>query len=323
MRAHAALRGATVLTGLSCLGFALVMGPVQAAPIAPRAAVICEAGGPCKVGDTGPGGGIVFYDAGSVQPWGRYLEAAPTGWSGKAADPTVPWCSNTTSLVPGALGTDIGTGAANTDNMLAVCSSGAANLARGYSSRVVDTSRPVATAPRWVKAVPGRGSVKVSWSPPFDLGGTTVLSYLVTAEPGGRTCSSTGLTCRITGLPAGSYEFTVAALNQFGWGQAGSSGSIRIRGTASPVVWTVANRDVSAAVPQVVIGGKSDWFLPSADELRALYEVGILVVGFVPLNYWSSSQQNPDFAFQMIMSTGQRDAVLKAQVLSVRPIRAF
>ena len=31
----------------------------------------------CSIGDRGPGGGYVFYDAGSEQSWGRYLEAWP------------------------------------------------------------------------------------------------------------------------------------------------------------------------------------------------------------------------------------------------------
>ena len=34
-----------------------------------------EDGTNCKVGDVGPGGGIVYYDAGSMQWWGRFLEA--------------------------------------------------------------------------------------------------------------------------------------------------------------------------------------------------------------------------------------------------------
>ncbi len=31
----------------------------------------------CRVGDQGPGGGIIVYDAGSNKSWGRYLEIAP------------------------------------------------------------------------------------------------------------------------------------------------------------------------------------------------------------------------------------------------------
>jgi len=41
---------------------------------------------PCAVGLKGPGGGRVFYDAGSVQSWGRFLEVAPQNWNGTLVD---------------------------------------------------------------------------------------------------------------------------------------------------------------------------------------------------------------------------------------------
>jgi titin len=91
----------------------------------------CPAGGPCQVGDFGPGGGKVFYDAGSNQSWGRYLEAAPVGWYGSAIsapwnadgvqDPMVgPWCNNASRSL--RTGTGIGAGKGNTLLMVANCS---------------------------------------------------------------------------------------------------------------------------------------------------------------------------------------------------------
>ena len=93
--------------------------------------VTCANGGTCEVGNTGPGGGIVFY---SVN--GNYLEAAPAAWFGTATDTRTVWgCSGSTYA--SAYATAIGTGKANTDQIVSNCgdptSSVAAKIARAYT----------------------------------------------------------------------------------------------------------------------------------------------------------------------------------------------
>ena len=64
---------------LSSLLLSVVMcGSLVAVVPAPVSAIedTCAANvATCKIGDVGPGGGIVYYDAGSLQWWGRFLEA--------------------------------------------------------------------------------------------------------------------------------------------------------------------------------------------------------------------------------------------------------
>jgi hypothetical protein len=60
-------------------------------------ALTCATGGTCNVGDTGPGGGKIFYKATTPFACGptgsetcRYLEAAPSNWN-TGGDPRVVW----------------------------------------------------------------------------------------------------------------------------------------------------------------------------------------------------------------------------------------
>ena len=85
------------------------------------------------MGNTGPGGGKVFYDAGTIKSWGRYLEAAPNDYKvGTAARTRVQWgCRGT---LTGATAEAIGTGKANTDKILTICTTAdiAADVANKY-----------------------------------------------------------------------------------------------------------------------------------------------------------------------------------------------
>ena len=92
----------------------------------------CRAGIKCRVGDTGPGGGVVVYVASTPQTWGSFIEVAPKGWAADvrattgyetngtaSADPKIEWCSAAAGSLYFWDGTDVGRGAANTQAMLA------------------------------------------------------------------------------------------------------------------------------------------------------------------------------------------------------------
>ena len=105
----------------------------------------CATGGVCVVGDSGPGGGTVFYAPGAAfTEVGtacfsscRYLEAAPApGWSSVGGvDPEYQWgggngtvvgsCSN--KIISGAAGTAIGSGFANTAAIITACPASSGN----------------------------------------------------------------------------------------------------------------------------------------------------------------------------------------------------
>jgi len=126
-----------------------MVGPSGSGSVGPagapgsNATLTCAQGGTCVVGNTGPGGGIVFYvqTATATAPW-RYLEAAPNTWSGGVEDPSAKWCSVVDNEAPllstgdtSAVHTltTIGSGFSNTRMMIGSCSFGAANMAASYN----------------------------------------------------------------------------------------------------------------------------------------------------------------------------------------------
>ena len=132
--------GATGATGAT--------GPAGATgaqgPAGSNATLTCAQGGTCVLGDTGPGGGKVFYvqTATAAAPW-RYMEAAANTWNGGSADPEIRWCDVNGAFLKSLLdgttpsstftGAAKGTGARNTRAMVGTCAGGAANMAASYN----------------------------------------------------------------------------------------------------------------------------------------------------------------------------------------------
>jgi len=69
--------------------------------------------------------------------------------------------------------------------------------------------------------------------------------------------------------------------------------------------------------------GYTDWFLPSKDELNALYDARDVVGAFASVEYWSSSQYNNKDAWAQYFVDGQQYADVKANAVRVRAVRAF
>ena len=91
----------------------------------------CSNGAACDVGDTGPGGGIVVYDAGSKQSWGQYIEMARKGWSGNLGEEVAGsfGCEDKNlETIP-----DLGSGKVNTDKFVNDCEATAAYGKRAYT----------------------------------------------------------------------------------------------------------------------------------------------------------------------------------------------
>jgi hypothetical protein len=68
---------------------------------------------------------------------------------------------------------------------------------------------------------------------------------------------------------------------------------------------------------------KTDWHLPSKDELAQLYAQRTTVGGFSTGSYWSSSESVDGTAWSQYFTNGGQYGEYKGNAFYVRPVRAF
>jgi hypothetical protein len=133
----------------------------------------CATGGACSIGQTGPGGGLIFITPTTVgNSTGKYFEAAPAGWSGSGTDPLAALCTNATSVV-GASGTAIGTGETNTNLF-------AASAACGPSVTDTVTALVLNSKDDWF--LPSHDELKEMYSKLHKAGGGALGGFALAAD---------------------------------------------------------------------------------------------------------------------------------------------
>jgi hypothetical protein len=167
-----------------------------------------------------------------------------------------------------------------------------------------------------------------------DDDGDTTYALGDTGPGGGKIfyVSETGFTMTDTNTIAHYLEAAPADISGKAWASSGREAT-DISGTATDlgtgrkntaiILATDVNAPAAKACKDLTTGGKTDWFLPSKDELNHLYTNRSYVGNLnTSSRYWSSTQSGSLDAWATY-SDGSQISVAKHFSCIVRPVRAF
>lgn len=68
----------------------------------------------------------------------------------------------------------------------------------------------------------------------------------------------------------------------------------------------------------LVLDGYNDWYLPSTEEMTAIYNAGYLIGAGT---YWTSTEYDTDYAYKIDISTGVISSLIKSSTNNAVPVR--
>jgi uncharacterized repeat protein (TIGR01451 family) len=167
--------------------------------------------------------------------------------------PDVTVTAGTNGIVPNATTITGLTNGIPVEFVVQACNASGCSPFSIASAVVTPQALTVPGAPSGVVASPGNASAIVAWTPPSNNGGSTIVSYTITANPGALslTVPATLTGANFTGLTNGTtYTFTVHATNS-----TGNSGESAPSGSVTPIAPTGTDIAITMSSPASVNAG--------------------------------------------------------------------